>query len=58
MKKKAPKRRNHKKRDHLRSDLPPIEETKFNRFTDFLLQTLVKRKVKNKGIYRFVEDTI
>ena len=33
-------------------------EAKFNRFTDFLLQTLVKRKAKNKGIYRFVDDTI
>ena len=58
MKKKAPKRRSHKRRDHLQSDLPPIEEAKFNCFTDFLLQTLVKRRAKNKGIYRFVEDTI
>ncbi len=54
MKKKAPP----KKRALLRSGLPPIEEAKFNCFTDFLLQTLVKRKTKNKRIYGFVEDTM
>ncbi len=51
MKKKAPP----KKRALLRSDLSSIEEAKFNRFTDFLLRTLVKRKTKNKGIYGSVE---
>ncbi len=54
MKKKAPP----KKRALLRSGFPPIEEAKFNRFTDFLLQTLVKRKTRNNGIYGFVGDTI
>ncbi len=42
MKKKAPKRRSHKKRDHLRSDFPLIEETKFNRFTDFFTDAYQK----------------
>ena len=33
-------------------------KAKFNRLTDFLLQVLVKKKAKNKGIYGFVKDNI